>query len=324
MGRFQSRTRCCIFASCAALASLFSVGCVQQGAAENAGDKWFPSEWGAEDQKGSANRVTPERVLSALKLAREGKVYPIGQAYESGMPLFEGRDFKLLIGQDVPPSKNNLTAHIDYVSTELGQVGTQLDGLGHVGIGDLYYNGNNRNDFATRTGLKKLGVENAGAFITRGVMIDLAAYKGVERLNSGYEVTLADVHGALARQRVALKEGDSVFLRTGWAQLWKTDNATYNKGEPGWGPKVCEWLVQQKPAMTGCDTWGCDVVPNPKDPEILFPCHQIMGTKAGIYNLENMNLEQLSKDHVYEFLFIFAPLPLKGATGSPGAPIAVR
>jgi len=123
MERFQSRTRSWNFASYAALASLFSVGCIQQVAAENAQDKWWPSEWGAEDQKGSANRVTPERVLSALQLAREGKVYAIGQTYESGMPLFEGRDFKLLIGQDVPPSKNNLTAHIDYVSTELGQVG---------------------------------------------------------------------------------------------------------------------------------------------------------------------------------------------------------
>ena len=169
------------------------------------------------------------------------------------MPLFGGRDFKLLIGQDVPPSKNHLTAHIDYVSTELGQVGTQLDGLGHVGIGDIYYNGNNRKDFASRTGLKKLGVENAGPFITRGVMIDVAAYKGVERLNSGYEVTLADVKGALARQDVTLREGDSVFLRTGWAQLWMKDNATHIKGEPGWGPEVCNWLVQQKPAMTGCD-----------------------------------------------------------------------
>jgi kynurenine formamidase len=322
MGRFQSRTRSYIFASYAALTSLFSVGYIQHAAAE---DKWWPSEWGVEDQKGSANRVTPQRVLSALRLAREGKVYPIGQTYENGMPLFGDRNFRLLIPQGKSlRSKNNLTAHEEYVCGELGQVGTQFDGLGHVGIGDLYYNGNNRKDFAVPSGLKKLGIENAGAFITRGVMIDVAAYKGVERLNSGYEVTLADVKGALARQRVILKEGDSVFLRTGWAQLWMKDNATYVKGEPGWGPEVCGWLVQQKPAMTGCDTQGCDVVPNPTDTEILFPCHQIMGTKAGIYNLENMNLEQLSRDQVYEFLFIFTPLPLKGATGSPGAPIAVR
>ena len=288
-------------------------------------EKWWPSEWGPSDQKGSANRITPPRVLDALKLAREGKVYPIGQPYENGMPIWGGRSFQLLVPQpDVPPSKNHLIAHLDFVSGELGQVGTQLDGLGHVGIGDIFYNGNHRKDFAERSGLKRLGIENAGAFITRGVVIDVPAYKGVDRLASGYEVTVADVEGALAKQKLEVREGDSVFLRTGWAQLWNKDNVTYLAGAPGWGADVCEWLVEKKPALTGCDTWGCEVVPNPKDPEVLFPCHQIMGTKAGIYNLENMNLEQVANEGIHEFLFIFTPLPLKGASGSPGAPIAVR
>ena len=286
---------------------------------------WWPSEWGADDQRGSANRVTPERILAALRLAREGRVYPIGQPYEADMPIWGQRSFQLTIPlADVPPSKNHLTAHLDFVAGELGQVGTQLDGLGHVGIGDIFYNGNDRRDFARRGGLTRLGIENAGAFITRGVVIDVAAYKGVARLDSGYEVTPEDLEGALKRQGLELREGDSLFLRTGWSQLWKQDNATYNAGAPGWGPRACEWLVRRKPAMTGCDTWGCDVFPNPSDAQVLFPCHQILGTRAGIYNLENMNLEALARDGVDEFLFILAPLPLKGASGSPGAPIAVR
>lgn len=286
---------------------------------------WWPSEWGADDQRGSANRVTPERILAALRLAREGRVYAIGQPYEADMPIWGGRSFQLTIPQaDVPPSSNQLSAHLDFVSGELGQVGTQLDGLGHVGIGDRYYNGHDRRDFARRGGLTRLGIEHAGAFITRGVLIDVAAYKGVQRLESGYEVSAEDLQGALNRQGLELHEGDSVFLRTGWSQLWKHDNAAYNAGAPGWGPKACEWLVARKPALTGCDTWGCDVVPNPSDPHLLFPCHQIMGTRAGIYNLENMNLEQLAQDGAHEFLFILAPLPLKGASGSPAAPLAVR
>lgn len=286
---------------------------------------WWPSEWGADDQRGSANRVTPARVLAALKLAREGRIYPIGQPYSADMPIWGGRSFQLTIPQaDVPPSSNALTAHLDFVAGELGQVGTQLDGLGHVGIGDRFYNGHDRKAFAQRSGLAKLGIEHAGAFITRGVLIDLPAYKGVQRLASGYEVTAADLRGALERQGLRLREGDSVFLRTGWAQLWGKDNATYLAGAPGWGADACHWLVAQKPAMTGCDTWGCDVVPNPSDPKLLFPCHQIMGTRAGIYNLENMNLEHLAAERLHEFLFMLAPLPLKGASGSPGAPIAVR
>ncbi|MCI0525883.1 MAG: cyclase family protein [Nitrospira sp.] len=303
------------------VAAIFILPITRTWAAE---EKWWPSEWGPDDQKGSAHRVTPQRILEALKLAKEGKVYPIGQMYENGMPMVGYRNFNLMIPYaNIVKSKNNLTYHDEYISGEIGQVGTQFDGLGHVGIGDIYYNGNNRHDFATTTGLKKLGIENAGVFITRGIILDIPAFKGVERLEGGYQVTLADVKGALDKQGIIPKEGDSIFLRTGWPQLWMKDNAAYAATAPGWGPEVCNWIVQQKPAMTGCDTWTCDVIP-PAEPDVIVPCHHILGTKAGIYNLENMNLEQLSKDKVYEFLFILTPLPIKGATGSPGAPIAVK
>ena len=286
---------------------------------------WFPSEWGTDDQRGAANRVTPERTLSALRLATAGRVYALAQPFKADMPIWGGRAFQLTIPHaDEPPSRNALTANLDFVAGELGQVGTQLDGLGHVGIGDLYYNGNDRRQFVRRNGLQRLGIENAGAFVTRGVLIDVAAYKGVQRLPPGYEVTAADLQGALARQKLTLREGDTLLLRTGWAQLWTSDPAAYTGNAPGWGPQACEWIVRQKPAATGCDTYGCDVVPNPHDASVLWPCHQIMGTKAGIYNVENLNLEALAADRAHEFLFIMTPLPLVGASGSPVAPIAIR
>ena len=144
------------------------------------------------------------------------------------------------------------------------------------------------------------------------------------RLPAGYEVSAADLQGALARQRLALREGDTLLLRTGWSQLWNQDPAAYLGNAPGWGPDACEWIVTQKPAATGCDTYGCDVVPNPADAAVLWPCHQIMGTKAGIYNVENLDLERLAADRAHEFLFIMTPLPLVGASGSPVAPIAIR
>ena len=286
---------------------------------------WYPSEWGADDQRGAANRITPERVAAALRLATSGRIYPLGQPFRADMPIWGGRSFQLLIPHaDDPTSKNQLTAHLDFVAGELGQVGTQLDGLGHVGIGELYYNGNDRRQFAQRGGLKRLGIEHAGPFVTRGVLVDVAAYKGLQRLPAGYEVTAGDLQGALKRQGLTLREGDTLLMRTGWSRLWNSDGVAYNGSAPGWGPEACEWIVEQKPAATGCDTYGCDVVPNPHDAAVLWPCHQIMGTKAGIYNVENLDLEALAADKAHEFLFIMTPLPLVGASGSPVAPIAVR
>ena len=306
------------------LAASLLLGCIAP-LASAAEAPWFPSEWGADDQRGAANRITPERTLSALRLATTGRVYGLAQPFKADMPIWGGRAFQLTIPHaDEPPSKNALTANLDFVAGELGQVGTQLDGLGHVGVGDLYYNGNDRRQFVRRNGLQRLGIENAGAFVTRGVLIDVAAYKGVQRLPPGYEVTAADLQGALARQKLTLREGDTLLLRTGWSQLWTADPAAYTGNAPGWGAQACEWIVRQKPAATGCDTYGCDVVPNPHDASVLWPCHQIMGTKAGIYNVENLNLEALAVDRAHEFLFIMTPLPLVGASGSPVAPIAIR
>ena len=106
--------------------------------------------------------------------------------------------------------------HDELVSGELGQIGTQFDGLGHIGIGDLFYNGNNRLDFAKAEGLQKLGVENVGAIATRGVLVDVAGYKGVERLEGGYEITLADLQGALRKQGTEIHSGDVVLVHSGW------------------------------------------------------------------------------------------------------------
>ncbi|WP_157269012.1 cyclase family protein [Azohydromonas aeria] len=307
-----------------AVASLL-LACAAAPALAAEAPSWFPSEWGAQDQRGAANRITPERTLAALRLARTGRIHSLAQPFRSDMPIWGGRSFQLTIPHaDEPPSQNALTANLDFVSGELGQVGTQLDGLGHVGIGDLYYNGNDRREFVRRNGLQRLGIEHAGPFVTRGVMIDVAAYKGVQRLPPGYEVTAADLQGALARQKLTLREGDTLLMRTGWAQLWKGDPAAYTGKAPGWGAQACEWIVRQKPAATGCDTYGCDVVPNPHDAAVLWPCHQIMGTQAGIYNIENLDLETLAADGAHEFLFVMTPLPLVGASGSPVAPIAIR
>src|SRR5262249_22676903 len=101
------------------------------------GPKWWPSEWGADDERGAANRLTPERALAAAKLIRTGKVYSLGRVYEHGMPLPGKRHFSLTIpGQPTggPDGKNRGVYNEEMFSGEIGQIGTQLDGLGHVGV----------------------------------------------------------------------------------------------------------------------------------------------------------------------------------------------
>ncbi len=286
--------------------------------------KWYPSQWGPDDQRGAANRITPAKVLEAVSLIKEGKIYQLGRVYEVGMPLVGTRHYSLMIPHTTDPSgENQLTSHDEIFSGQIGQVGTQFDGLGHVGIGDLYYNGFNRHDFAKPGGLTKLGVENVGVFFTRGVLIDIAGYKGVEHLEGGYEITLADLKGALKRQGTEIKPGDFVLFHTGWGKFWMTDNERYGATEPGIGLEAGKYLVDQQIVIAGADTWAIEVVPNPNE-SLSFPVHQLFLPKNGIYNLENLITENLVRDKAYEFAFVFSPLRLKGATGSPGNPIAIR
>jgi kynurenine formamidase len=287
-------------------------------------DRWFPSRWGADDQRGAANRLTPAKVLEAKNLITKGTVYQLGHVYEPGMPMFGTRHYSLRIPQVFAmPGKNEAVYHDEIISGELGQIGTQFDGLGHVGIGDLFYNGNRRSEFAQAEGLTRLGIENVGPIVTRGVLIDVARLKGVDQLQGGYEITPADLKGALQRQGVQIRSGDVVLIHTGWASLWIKDNARYAASAPGIGVAAAQMLVDAEVVVVGADTWGVEVMPNP-DSSLSAPVHQLLLARNGIYLHENLITADLARDSVYEFVYMFAPLRLKGATGSPGNPIAIR
>ena len=309
---------------CAAAAIAAGVAVITAGVAIGQTDSFYPSRWGAADQRGAANRITADKVLEAKSLITRGTVYQLGHVYEAAMPLFGTRHFSLKIPQTFGPMGTNRTMyHDEVVSGELGQIGTQFDGLGHIGVGDVFYNGNNRADFARPDGLAKLGIENVGALVTRGVLIDVAAFKGVAMLDGGYEVTRADITGALARQRTEIHSGDVVIVHSGWGSLWLKDNARFNTSAPGIGLDAAQYLVDREVVLVGADTWSMEVVPNP-NPDLQFPVHQLLIPKNGIYIFENLLTEELARDRAYEFAFFFAPLRLKGATGSPGNPIAIR
>ena len=155
------------------------------------------------------------------------------------------------------------------------------------------------------------------------MLIDVAKFKGVDQLPPRYEITPADLKGALQREGVQIRSGDMVLIHTGWSSLWMKDNAKYGESEPGIGLAAGQMLVDAEVVVVGADTWGVEVMPNP-DSSLSAPVHQLFLARNGIYLHENLITADLARDNVYEFVYMFAPLRLKGATGSPGNPIAIR
>jgi kynurenine formamidase len=307
-------------ATCAAALVLLTAVSLAQAPSTS----WYPSRWGVDDQRGAANRLTPAKVLEARALITTGAVYQLGRVYEAGMPMFGTRHYSIRIPQAFRmPGTNEAVYHDDVVSGELGQSGTQFDGLGHLGIGDLFYNGNRRADFAQAEGLTRLGIEHVGPIVTRGVLIDVARFKGVAQLAPTYEITPADLKGALQRQGTSIGPGDVALVHTGWGALWMKDNVKYGASSPGIGIAAGQMLADAEVVVVGSDTWGVEVFPNP-DASLSAPVHQLLLARNGIYLHENLATEDLARDAVYEFAFMFTPLRLKGATGSPGSPIAIR
>jgi kynurenine formamidase len=293
-------------------------------------EKFWPSEFGAADQRGAVNRITPAKVAGAARLIREGQIFQLGRLYEHGMPIPGKRHFSLTIPglpTNPPGGANRAVSNDELVSGEIGQVGTQFDGLGHVGVRidgeDYFYNGNKLSEFGGTYGLKKLGVENVGVFFTRGILLDVCGLRGRDRLPAGYVISPQDLASCLNSANLEIQEGDVVLIRTGHGKLWMKDNEAYGAGEPGIGLEAARFLTDRKVALIGADTWAIEAVPH-EQPELSFPVHQWDLTKNGVYHLENLDLEPLTAAGVREFCFVFSPLRLKGATGSPGNPIAIR
>jgi kynurenine formamidase len=221
------------------------------------------------------------------------------------------------------PESNRRGSNEELVTAEIGQVGTQFDGFAHQTIGDSLYNCFKVSEVATRTGFTRLGIQNVGAIVARGVLLDIAALKGVEMLAATYEITVADLQQAMTRQKVTLERGDAALIHTGWGRLWATANARYMAGNPGLSVAAAEWLARQSPILVGADTATVEINPNP-DKTISLPTHQIMLVVNGIHLLENLKLDELAARGVHEFALVVEPLKIQGATGSTVAPIAIH
>ena len=283
-----------------------------------------PSKWGPNDQRGAGNHMKPETVLRAARLIKTGEVFELGRVLSETMPLPAGRRFEVLTKRTRnDPGRNRRASNEELVVSEIGQVGTQFDTFSHQMIGTSMYNCVTLESAASRTGFTKLGVEQVGALVTRGVLIDVAALKGVAALAETYEITPKDLQDALAAQKLTLQPGDAVLIHTGWGTLWGKDNARYQRVSPGIGTAAAEWLAKQDPMLVGADNTAVEITPNP-DPDLAGPVHQIMLVVNGIHLLENLRLDELAARRAYEFALIVEPLKIQGGTGSTVAPIAVR
>ena len=283
-----------------------------------------PSKWGTGDERGSGNHMKPASVLAATKLIRTGEVIELGHVLGAGMPFFGTRRFDVHAKRTfMNQFSNRRGSNEELVITEIGQVGTQLDGFAHQTHEDSWYNCFKVSENATRSGFTKLGIHNVGMLMTRGVLIDVAGLKGVEMLGDNYEITAQDLQDALKRQKVKLQPGDAVIIHTGWGKLWGKDNARYVKSCPGIGVDAAQWLAKQDPMLLGADNWPVEVAPNP-DKELSLPVHQIALVVHGIHLLENLKLDALAAKKAYEFAFVMQPLKVQGGSGSTVAPVAIR
>jgi kynurenine formamidase len=287
---------------------------------------WTKSKWGPNDEIGAANYITPELVVKAAQLVKTGKTYNLGIETNSKTPAFPPRTFKITIVQPGQAGNSGLgpnktTYNDDIIDGWVG-VGSQLDGLGHIGIDHVYYNGNKGADFADPTGLKKFGIEKVPPLVARGVLLDMAAHYGTDVVKEGTAFNRTEIEAVAKKQGVEIRQGDIVIFHTGWVSLIGKDDKRYGSVQPGLGLDGAKYLVSKGVVAVGADTWGLEVVPF-ETPDI-FPVHQELIPKNGTYILENMNTAPLAADRAYEFLFVLGPSRITGAVQAIINPIAIR
>jgi kynurenine formamidase len=286
------------------------------------------SKFGPDDQIGNLNYVTPAKTLVASKLITKGKAYRLGVETNKNTPAYGTRTFSITVlqpgqagGASLGPTK---TTYNDDIITGWVGIGSQIDGLGHAGIDNLYFNCNKAADFAMPDGLKKLGIENVPAVATRGVLLDMAGYFNTDVVKEGTAFNRTEIEGAMKRQSIqSIERGDVVLFYTGWQKLLGKDNKRFISVNPGLGREGARYLASLEVAMVGADTANFEVIPFENGAGI-YEVHQILLALNGIHILENINTEEMVKDQAWEFLFTLGPARITGGVQAFVNPIAIK
>lgn len=264
-------------------------------------------------------------MLQAMEaLLQKGRLIDLAQVMKQGMPTFFSHvpfsftinirhtDFEMPGGLGVANDVINGCTHS----------GTHIDAVGHFSKNGCVHGGHDIHHLTTgQGGLLKQGIEQTPPILQRGVLFDVAAFKGVEMLDPGYAITAQDLEKTAKAQKVELRKGDVALIRTGWAKLWENP-ALYMGGGKGFpGPDIggAQWLVRNGVTLTGADSCTYECNPGDGGGEV----HGFLLAEQGVQIIENMNLEALAEERVYSFLFFASPLKIVGATASPIRPVAI-
>ena len=283
--------------------------------------------WGKEDTMGAGNHMTPDTVKAALAAIRHGKIIELSHDVAMGAPHIWPLQtpYIMTLSRTAKNLEKFLREHMG-ATNQVGffleriemttHVSTHIDALGHATIATESYNGLHRDEAATDTGLTRQGIEQSPPFIARAVLIDVAAYKNVPSLEPGYAITPEDLQGALKQQGSTVPKGAVVYLHTGWGKNYTEDPERYAHTGPGIGLAASKWLAAQNVLAIGADNMALEVTPG-EDPTIVFPVHQHLLVKQGIYIIENVKTDQLAAEKRYNSTTIMLPTKLRGATGTP-------
>ena len=294
------------------------------------------SPWGPGDEIGRLNLITPESQTAVLSRIAGGKTYDLSVEYFIGMPSWQAAGdphYRIWMthtphGTVIDDPLNlgkSMNKHVSYTGAAISMythMGTHIDALNHFGLDGKIWNGFSAAEHAGDRGWQVAGAENIPPIIARGVMIDVAAAKGLDMLPDGYRVTRNDLKKALTRQKTRLSEGDVVLIRTGRMQRY-TDADAYMTNPPGMGLEAARFLVEENGAMiVGADNLSFESFPSELETDYV-PVHTYLLAEQGTPIIELVYLEALSRDQVYEFAFIGASLKLRGADAAPIRPIAI-
>ena len=289
-----------------------------------------PSIWGPDDEIGAANMISNENTLEAVKLIKKGMSHGLGIVIEPGMPAFAPRYTELQVVQPNQHFGRDTTSDFGYDITYNDDIlqmwigtGPQLDGLGHIGDDDIFYNCNKGEDFSFITGLTKMGIETVPPLVGRGVLINMAKHHGVSSMRGGEGITREDIKKAIKKQNIELKKGDIILFHTGWtdAKLISSPEE-WGASIPGITNDAAVYLSELKPMAVGADTWGLGAVP-PIEGDKVYYDHVTLIKENGIYILETMDTGKLAKENVTEFMFVLGQPKLKGAVQMIINPVAL-
>jgi kynurenine formamidase len=298
------------------------------------------NKWGADDRIGTLNFVTPEDVAAAARLVCLGKIFALGIPLDRNGPqtgLFGGRwnpiHTMLATGTDAVAGRQDEVLRLRYADDALNmpvQSATHWDSLGHIFLDDKMYNGYDAR-IVDSSGVGKLGIEHTkNKMVGRGVLLDIARFKGVEALDDGYGISNQELDDCAKAQKVDIRRADFVIVRTGQMErCLKTKNwGAYAGGNaPGVRFENCYWCHEKQIAAICSDTWGVEVRPN-ETKEVNQPWHWVVIPAMGLTMGEMFYLKDLAEDcaadKVYEFFFCGPPLVITGGTGSPINPQAIK